>query len=1203
MNKFSSDQKPHSLFNRGFIALVITQFTVAFNDNAFRWLLVPIGKSYADNDMIRLLGGVFLLIPFLMWASVAGYVTDRFSRYKVIFWCKVIEFILLLAAVFVITMGPSVEAHSATSLTGFPLKIVLLLLILFLVGSQSAFFSPSKYSVIPDLVPDSSLSAANGYIAMLTMIACVSGQVVGGYVYFWTTNFQVQIVDGTKSIGAVGIPGSENIWVTAIVLLGMALLGLVSSVFIPRLKAVAPEAKFPRNPLRQTWRDLATLFSYRNLFFAATASAFFWGLAAFATNNIDKFATEYLKVPQQHVTILIAILSIGIGVGAWICGILSGKRIELGFVPFGAIGMGVIIFFLGFTPNYSQVVGEGMGDPFTHPYIFATVMMLLTGLFAGFYDVPLAAYIQRNSPQEKRGRILAASNFISFSTMIIFLSAGMVGVMVFNQLNKSQILNYDTSLLIWMSAGVLTVFIGAVLLYNLWGKFLVNAIRCILILVYRPKIIGLENVPEDGGFIIVSNHISLLDGMLLAAIFPRKIRFLAFEPLIPKWFEPLVRETGLIKLTTGKRAVIAIRAAREGLGNGDIIGIFPEGGITRNSQMRQFESGFLSILKGNPEAPIVPVYIHGLFGSMFSYKYGDKPKFAPKILPTGVVIAFGKPICNPSNTLQVQIAVQELGAEICCEPSRKRHPIPARALIRSCKRRKFAALFGEHDDNGGTISGGRFLELALILRRLMNVNLLGKRQKETNVGILLPTSIPSAIVNATIAIDRRTSINLDCNHDTQTFNQIIRDAKIKHVITSNKFFDLSQIAIDQIDAKVIFIEEILEKATLLNKLSAKFQSLICPRLIVEMKLGLVCRSCYEEIATIIYGDKFIAGNFATGTDNHSAETDNTANTIVGDDCCGVRLSNSNLAEAGRGFNDALRLNKNDVILGTIPFSQPLGYTGVFWATFFSGGACLLSNLNKLTAPYAVNILYPSCFEIPEAEHASVASQSGCSGAKPAVHTGFGINSGDGCQVTHRKTGIDANELPIPVVQVVYRSSRSAFYNFRKCLLPSDVTFWATDLSELGVFVSAVDVGGSGFDFGRFRTVICGVGVGDGGEESNENTVKIFDQWESKFGTRPTTGFWATDFVLFAALNVPASRRIDDFHIYCKEGTVGRAIAGVAIKTINPETGENSKPNETGLLTIKSPTTPNQPKQKNIWYRTKLKAKIDNDGFLTVEGIF
>ena len=161
----------NTLWNRGFIAMCITQFTVAFNDNAFRWLLVPIGKAYIDGDLIRSLGAFFLLVPFLLWTSIAGYVTDRFSRRSVMIWSKLIEMLLLAAAVGVIMLGPEVSEAPAQGTLSMPWSIVVLLGILFLLGSQSAFFSPSKYSSIPDLVPTDKLSAANGVVSMLTPVS------------------------------------------------------------------------------------------------------------------------------------------------------------------------------------------------------------------------------------------------------------------------------------------------------------------------------------------------------------------------------------------------------------------------------------------------------------------------------------------------------------------------------------------------------------------------------------------------------------------------------------------------------------------------------------------------------------------------------------------------------------------------------------------------------------------------------------------------------------------------------------------------------------------------------------------------------------------------------------------------------------------------------------------------------------------------
>ena len=455
---------PQKLWNRGFIALLITQFTVAFNDNVFRWLLVFIGIAYAktiaEADTLRLLGVFFLVIPFLLWASIAGYVTDRFSRRTTVIWCKTVEMFLLAAGAAVICFGPTIA--DSTDHTGLPITIYLLLGILFLLGSQSTLFSPSKYGLIPDLVPTTSISAANGIIMMLTMLAIVSGTVVGGYVFYWTTP-HLHVLNAANILEYIpcedAVPGGHHVWITFLVLVGVCAIGLLTSFFIPKMNAVDPNAKFPKNPFLQTGKDIAILFSHKALFWVAIASAFFWGIAALAQNNIAKYGTEFLMVPPQDVTPLIAILTIGIGIGAVLCGYLSGKRIELGLVPIGAFVVGIFILLLGFTPGHATEIGRGIGTPFDPPYIFAAIVMLLVGLGAGLYDVPLAAYIQKNSPKAQRGRMLAAYNFCTFTSVILFSGIGLLAAVVFGQLGEHP------SLMVWIATGLMTLAVCAVLVY------------------------------------------------------------------------------------------------------------------------------------------------------------------------------------------------------------------------------------------------------------------------------------------------------------------------------------------------------------------------------------------------------------------------------------------------------------------------------------------------------------------------------------------------------------------------------------------------------------------------------------------------------------------------------------------------------------------------------------------------------------------
>ncbi|MDR0336507.1 MAG: MFS transporter [Planctomycetaceae bacterium] len=1075
-----NSEKPQSLWNKGFIALLITQFTVAFNDNAFRWLLVPIGKEYANGDLIRFLGGAFLIIPFLLWTSIAGYVTDRFSRRNAMIWCKLVEMLLLAIAVGVICLGPTTE--TVTTNSGIPLKIIALLGIMFLLGSQAAFFSPSKYGTIPDLVPETSISAANGVVAMLTMLACVSGQILGGYVFFWTTIYENNV--------PTGIPGGVHIWITALVLLGAATIGLLASFFIPKMNAVDPKASFPLNPFLQTGRDLATLFSHHKLFWVSIASAFFWGLAALAQNNIDKFATEFLMVQQQHVTVLAAVLTIGIGIGAIFCGWVSGKRIELGLVPIGAFGMGFFILILGFTPNHNPEVQAGFGTPLSLPYLFATIMMLMTGLWAGLYDIPLAAYIQEKSPTTQRGRMIAAYNFMTFSAMLLFIGLGLAGAKIF------ELFFSHPSLSIWITTGLFTIAVSIALAYWFNASFIIFSLRILLHVVYRPKFVGLENIPKEGGALLISNHISLLDGLLLYAASPRNIRFLAFEPMVPKFFEGCVRETGLIKLLPGnpKRIVQALKAAREALKNGEVVGIFAEGGITRNGQMKAFEAGFMSILKGIENVPVIPCHINGLYESMFSYKYGDKKiTLSPRRLLTDVIIAFGKPIYNPKYPQQVQLAVQELGVDTYQEHNTKLLPIPARTLIRTCRRRGWKLMFA--DSTGLRLSGYKFLAAALVSRRLLNKHVLDSRNEEPHVGVLAPMSVGGCVLNAALTLDRRVSVDLNFTFGVEGINSCIKQAGIKHVLTSRKVLDRYADLDQKLDAKVICSEDLIPNVSFWTKIDCFGDATILPRCLLEWVLGLRQKGLNDELTTIIYTSG------STGRPK------------------GVMLTNNNLAEVGRGFTSAMRLNENDVVLGFLPFFHAFGFMGNFWLPIFCGGSGV----------FHFSPLEP------------------------------------------KKIGEMARKYP-----VTFLASTPTFLR----------NFWRRCPKE---------------DFEHVHTVMCG---------AEKLPIDLIDAWEQKYGIRPSEGFGATELSPLPATNVPESRVFDQFHLYRKDGSIGRAIMNVAVKVIDWETGIDLPPNEIGMIVVKGTIVMKgyykQPELtsevlKDGWYITGDIGRMDEDGFLWITG--
>ena len=898
-----------TIWNRGFIAMCITQFTVALNDNMFRWLIVPIGKAYADEDLVRTLGGLFLLVPFLLLASIAGFTTDRFSKRNVMIWCKATEMLLLTAAIFVLCMGPSVDPETSTKIGIFGgIKVPILLVILFLLGSQAAFFSPSKYGSIPDLVPDEKLSEANGVIAMTTMIACVLGQILGGYIFFWTSVFKpiervrsgIQVVSNEP----YGIPGAENWWIAACFLVGTALIGLAASVFVPRLKPNNAAAKFPKNPILQTGKDIVELFSYRKLYWVSIASAFFWGLAGLAALNIDKFR-EVLNVDQQNISNLAAILSIGIGIGAVLCGKWSRGRIEMGLVPIGAFGIGFFLFFLGFTPIVPKPESGTVSSVYTFSYIYAAIVLFLTGTAAGLFDIPLAAYIQHHCPEDRRGRLLAAYNFFSFTGMILFTVGFLVIAKTFDSLEATGICAYPPSLAIWFFSSLIVFLVCGILAYELFVPLMNILFTFALWFLYKPKVIGLENIPEEGGALFASNHISLLDGPLLYTASRRNIRFFAHTHFIPAGLlNHLATRTGVIRVLPGKKVVAALKEAREGLKNGDSVGIFPEGGITRTGQIKAFENGFLSILKGDENVPIIPVYIGGLYGSMFSYKYGNVITPWPRKLPHRPVIAFGKPIYHPKNAMEVQRAIEELGVEVM-KQNGKELPFPPVKLLENC--RKIGSREFLLDSTGVKVTGHKFLTAILALRRVLRREVL--KPGEQNVGLFVPMSVGGSLSNATLSVDSRTAVNLNFTFTEEILNLCIHKAEIKHILTSRKMIE--RFPNLKFDAEVVCVEDLLKKITLSDKIFAALGAYLPPKGILKRILGLHKLKADDPLAIV-----FTSGS--TGKPK------------------GVVLTQRNIAEEGRAFVDTVHISPKDTLLGFLPFFHAFGYAGNFWLIVLSG---------------------------------------------------------------------------------------------------------------------------------------------------------------------------------------------------------------------------------------------------------------------------
>jgi acyl-[acyl-carrier-protein]-phospholipid O-acyltransferase/long-chain-fatty-acid--[acyl-carrier-protein] ligase len=856
----------NSLRSTSFIGLLLTQFLGATNDNILRWLVIGIGKEYVDkqyHSTILSIGSACLVLPYLIFAAPAGYLADRYSKREVIVRCKIAEIAIMALAIVAILVG----------------DIYFMFVVVALIGSQAALFGPAKLGSIPEMLSSSKISSANGLIGLTTVIAVVIGSGVGNWL-------SLESVTGKY--------GRDGWWISALVLVGVAVAGWVTSLFIMHLPAANPSRVFPRDMARQTLRDLKTLAQDRALLRVAIGIMFFWTFAMLFQLNIDQFVDEGSIVSEQtHVTLLLGSLVVGTGLGSVLAGVWSGGKVELGILPLGAGGLAFFAFLL-FTVEGVLVDPEGA---YTLSYFAAAFFLILLGVSAGLFDVPLAAYMQDRSPPEHRGAILAASNFMTFGGMLVasivyWLLRRPVGVEPF-----------FTSREIFLLCGIATVpvFIYIVLLIpQATIKFLAWLLTHS---VYRIHVYGRENIPEQGGAILVPNHISWLDGLLMFATSSRQIRMLIDAELLDTW-----RAHGFARLLGGipikpspKSTKQAIELSREAVKAGDLVCIFPEGGISRSGQLQRFKPGVLEIQR-DTGAPIIPVWLDEIWGSIFSFRGGKFFWKWPSLKPRRVSIWFGKPIYNPPDIHVVRQAVQDLGADAVSGRKQRTAALP-RAMIRNCRRSMFRGKLS--DSTGMELTGGKFLAGTMVMRRLLLRHVLAP--DERYVGILLPPSLGAVITNAALSMTGRVTVNLNYTATPEVLNKCIERAGIRRILTSRKFIHNPAMEKfkESLNAELVILEDLREKVLRGDKLFGALNAFVVPAWILDRVLGLH-HICGDDVATVI----FTSGS--TGMPK------------------GVMLTHHNIATNVEAIEQVVHPRPSDSVLGIVPFFHSLGFTITMW---------------------------------------------------------------------------------------------------------------------------------------------------------------------------------------------------------------------------------------------------------------------------------
>jgi 1-acyl-sn-glycerol-3-phosphate acyltransferase len=579
-----SDQNQFQLLReRRFLPFFLTQALGAFNDNVFKNALVILVAfltaqlTVADvNFYTNLAAGLFIL-PFLLFSATSGQLSDKFDKARLAQLVKVLEIAIMVIAC-----------------AGFLSRnIPLLLAMLFMMGVHSTLFGPLKYGLLPQVLDERELVGGNGLIELATFVAILLGTILGS---------ELIRVEG---IGA---------WLVGGTAIGIAIVGLICALAMPRAPAPDPDLKLNWNPFTETWRNLAYIRGNRSVFLSCLGISWFWFYGSIYFTQLPNFTKEVLGGGPGVYTLLLAIFSVGIGVGSALCEKLSGHKVEIGLVPFGSIGMTVFGADLYFAhPGNAGALNLGVAAMLAQPHTWRILIdLVLMAIFSGFFIVPLFALVQTRSDPARRSRVIAANNILNALFMVV---AALLSTIL---LNKAQL-----SIPALLLATALMNAVVAIYIYTLVPEFLLRFIDWVLInTLYRIRTSGLENIPEHGAVLLVCNHVSFMDPLIVMGCVRRPVRFVMYYKIFDIPFLKFVFKSAKAIPIAGAKEDPAImeRAFIEvdkELAEGNIVCIFPEGGITRDGEIQRFHPGVERILATRP-VPVVPLALRGLWGSVFS---------------------------------------------------------------------------------------------------------------------------------------------------------------------------------------------------------------------------------------------------------------------------------------------------------------------------------------------------------------------------------------------------------------------------------------------------------------------------------------------------------------------------------------------------------------------------------------------------------
>jgi acyl-[acyl-carrier-protein]-phospholipid O-acyltransferase / long-chain-fatty-acid--[acyl-carrier-protein] ligase len=864
--------------NKSIRALAVVQFFDAFNDNAFKIIVSllairTLSSLRHSTEFVSLIGLIFT-VPFIIFSPLAGYLVDKYSRRRVIIGAKIIEILAMLIGI------------GALAGNSWPYMCV----VVFIIASQSVIFSTAKYALLADMLKDNEISQGNGLLQMSMFLGVLAGTAFGGYALsFFTTRF----------------------WEIGFLLTSFALIGLLMALRLPSFEKEVPPEALNIKSTRDVRRVLADISRAKPLFQTLLGLAFFWFAAAIFQINILLYGVSVSYLHNVHISVMLVWVAIGIACGGLLAGKLSEGKVELGLVPLSAAGISVFCLLLGFIPS---------------TYSLTLILLFFLGLSAGCFTVPLNAFFQTRSPVNRRGQFLAVLNVVTALAVLCGSVLLWVSSAVFS-MGPERIF-----LLMGALAAVVTIYI-------LWKFPEALARMCVWIFVhtyYRLKIVNQENIPDRGAALLVCNHVSFLDGMVISASLKRPVRFLMDRKIynLPgiNFFCRILRVIPISADDPPKVLVKALQEAREELRSGGIVCVFPEGGLTRTGNMLSFRRGYTHIIKGL-RVPIIPMNIDKMWGDIFSWSGGKWIWKIARQIPYPVTVSAGKPLTADAKTHEIRLAVQELWAEAFKLRGLDRKKLHI-SFIEEAKKHPFKFFLA--DSTGIELTYIKALAAMIIMKGHLFPGDRLPRETNEMVGILLPASGMGVIANGAVLLAGKVPVNLNFTLSQESLESTISQCGMKMIVTSRKFLEkLGR----ETRPEMIFLEDLKDKTSGFIKFKTFIAALVLPPPLIRFFYVRGDKTNVDDLATVM---------FSSGSTGEPK---------------GIMLTHANIASNIEAFYQVFNIKNDDVVMGALPFFHSFGFTatmcfpaGVGIGVVYHSNPLDAATIGKLVEKYKATLI-------------------------------------------------------------------------------------------------------------------------------------------------------------------------------------------------------------------------------------------------------